>query len=346
MIPDVAALPLWLIVIVFGGAAAVVWVAGSRLAGYANVFADRSGIGKAFTGLVLLGGVTSLPEAAVSVTAAMDGDAALAINNLLGGVTMQVAILAAADLLVRRAITTVVVQPAVILQGAFGVLMLTIVAAAIAIGDIGIAGVGLGSLTLVVLCGTGVWMAKTDESLPGWTAVNRPSPETLLAQPSEPTPEMRMMGLVGRIAVTGVAVLLAGILLARTGESIAERTALGSNFVGAALVAVSTSLPEISTVVAAIRLGQYGMAFSDIFGTNLFDIALIFVVDAFYQGEAVLLEMGNFSLFAALLGATATLVYMIGLIERRDGALPRIGYDSLAVATLYLCGLVVMYRLR
>ena len=88
MIPDFAALPLGVIVTVFGGAAAVVWVAGSRLAHYANVFADRTGIGKAFTGLVLLGGVTSLPEAAVSVTAAMDGHAALAINNLLGGVTM------------------------------------------------------------------------------------------------------------------------------------------------------------------------------------------------------------------------------------------------------------------
>jgi cation:H+ antiporter len=60
----------------------------------------------------------------------------------------------------------------------------------------------------------------------------------------------------------------------------------------------------------------------------------------------VLLAVGNFSLFAALLGAAATLIYMIGLIERRDGALPRIGYDSLAVATLYLCGLLVMYRLR
>ena len=347
MIPDFVALPLWLTAIVFGAAAAVVWLAGSRLAGYANVLADHTGIGKAFTGLVLLGGVTSLPEAAVSVTAAMDGDAALAINNLLGGVTMQVTILAAGDLLVRRAITTVVVQPAVILQGAFGVLMLTIVAAAVAIGEIGFAGVGLGSLTLVVLCATGVWMAKADENLPGWTAVNRPPPDTALpARSPEPAREIRLMALVGRIGVAGVVVLLAGVLLARTGEAVAERTALGSSFVGAVLVAISTSLPEISTVIAAIRLGQYGMAFSDVFGTNLFDIALIFVVDAFYPGQAVLLAVGNFSLFAALLGAAATLIYMIGLIERRDGALPRIGYDSLAVATLYLCGLVVMYRLR
>ena len=134
---------------------------------------------------------------------------------------------------------------------------------------------------------------------------------------------MRLTGLVGRIAVAGVVVLLAGVLLARTAEAIPEQTGLGSSFVVAVLVAISTSLPEISTVLAAIRLGQYGMAFSDIFGTNLFDIALIFVVDAFYTGQPVLLEVGNFSLFAALLGAAATLVYIIGLIERRDGALPR-----------------------
>jgi len=41
-----------------------------------------------------------------------------------------------------------------------------------------------------------------------------------------------------------------------------------------------------------------------------------------------------------------TLVYMIGLIERRDGALPRIGYDSLAVAVLYVSGLALLYQLR
>jgi cation:H+ antiporter len=88
------------------------------------------------------------------------------------------------------------------------------------------------------------------------------------------------------------------------------------------------------------------MAFSDIFGTNLFDIALIFVVDLFYPGGSVLRELDQFSIFAALLGAAVTLVYMIGLIERRNGALPRMGIDSLVVVLLYVSGLVVMYRLR
>ena len=344
---DLATLPLIGVVLVFGAAAAVVWLAGSRLARSANTLADRLGIGKAFTGLVLLGGVTSLPEAAVSVTAARDGAAALAVNNLLGGVTMQVAILAAGDLLVGRTITSVVVQPAVILQGAFGVLMLTVIAAAIALGDVALGGVGLASVVLVFLCGFGVWLTRMDENLPAWSAVNRPddSREANIGSPHS-NGSATVSRLFARTATAAVVVLVAGVVLARAGESIAERTPLGSNFVGAVLVAISTSLPEVSTVMAAIRLRQYGMAFSDIFGTNLFDLALIFVVDTFYSGDAVLRDLGSFSLFAALLGAAATLVYMIGLIERRDSALPRIGYDSLAVAALYVAGLVVMFRLR
>ena len=48
-------------------------------------------------GMLLLAGVTSLPEIAVTFTAAVGGDPALAVNNLLGSVAMKVAILAVAD---------------------------------------------------------------------------------------------------------------------------------------------------------------------------------------------------------------------------------------------------------
>jgi hypothetical protein len=60
-------------------------------------------------------------------------------------------------------------------------------------------------------------------------------------------------------------------VLAQSGEALSEQTGLGTSFFGAVFLAFSTSLPEISTVVAAVRMRQYAMAVSDVFGTNLRD---------------------------------------------------------------------------
>ncbi|WP_425487071.1 hypothetical protein [Microvirga makkahensis] len=64
-------------------AAACVWWAGTRLTGYLDAIADRTGIGQAFAGMLLLGGITSLPEIAAASTSSWTGNASLAINNLL-----------------------------------------------------------------------------------------------------------------------------------------------------------------------------------------------------------------------------------------------------------------------
>ncbi len=101
-------------------------------------------MGQGFAGMLLLGGITSLPEVAVSVTAALEGEAALAVNTLLGSVAAQVALLALADALIgRSALTSVVVDPVALLQGALNVILLALVAGAITAGDIAMAGFGL-----------------------------------------------------------------------------------------------------------------------------------------------------------------------------------------------------------
>lgn len=111
-------------------------------------------------------------------------------------------------------------------------------------------------------------------------------------------------------------------------------------------MALATSLPEISTVFSAVKLRRYDMAISDIFGTGLFNVTLVFLVDTVYAGGPVLNEVGQFSLFASLIGAMLAAIYLVGLIERRDRTIARMGIDSFAVLVVYLGGLVVLYQLR
>ena len=182
------------------------------------------------------------------------------------------------------------------------------------------------------------------EGRPAWQVIGQP-PAPELGE-AEPEVERSARRLALSTAAAAAVIFVAGYALARASEALAEQTGLGSSLFGAVFVAIATSLPEISTVLAAIRLGRHVMATSDILGTNLFDIALIFLVDLIYAGDPVLNEVGAFSQVAAMLGITVTGVFVVGMIERRDPAIRGIGLDSLIVGAAYLGGLGLLFHLR
>lgn len=342
---DFAALPLWGLIALFAVSAGVVWAAGTKLAYYADAIARRTGIGSAALGFFLLGGITSSPEIAVAGSAAVTGNAALAVNNLLGSFAMQIAILAFADALIRKgALTQAVPDPIVLLQGTLGILLLALVAAGITVGDIPLFGAGVWSWGILAAFLFATRLVMQSEGDPSWEVIGQP-PAPEVGQ-MEAGAERSAIGLGSRTALAGLAIFAAGYLLAQSGEAIAEETALGQNFFGAVFVAIATSLPELSTVIAAVRLRRYVMAVSDIFGTNLITVALVFLVDLAYGGEPVLNTVGPFSVLAAMIGIVVTGIYMAGLIERRDPMVAGIGFDSIAVGSVYLGGIWMLFNLR
>ncbi len=341
---------------IFAGVAVVVWLAGTRISYYADALADRTGIGKAFMGMVFLALATETPEIGTTVSAAISGNAPLAVNNAFGGVNMQTAILAIVDLLyVRGALTYFTPKPVLLLQGMFLILLLGLALVAVAAGDtLTILGVGVWSLLLVAVYGMSVFASRNFEGQADWQLEHAPDKEEVqdsVKSPENQTTEDRFEGVSTRqlivrfIIGTGV-ILVAGFILARVGEAIAEQTALGSSFVGATLLAAATSLPELSTTVAAIRLGNYSMAFANIFGSNSIMMLLVFIADVFYRQGPILQQVDSSAMFAAASGVVITAVYMIGMLERRDRTVLRMGVDSAVVLAIYLGSLVILYQLR
>jgi cation:H+ antiporter len=88
---------------------------------------------------------------------------------------------------------------------------------------------------------------------------------------------MANLRLVFAITAVSTAILICGWVVTKASEAVADQTGLGTTFIGATLLAITTSLPELSTTVQAIRLGAYAMAVSSIFGSNAMDTALLFV---------------------------------------------------------------------
>lgn len=350
--PDFDTLPLWLNLCVLAAGAGAIWFAGVRLARYADAISERTGVGKAFIGALLLGGITSLPEGATTVTASAIGSAPLAVNNIFGGVAMQVALLAVADVIIAgRALTARVEEPVVLLQGALLVLILTLAAAGMAAGDVEVFGVGLWTSAIFAVSLVAFYLIHQHPSRSTWALEAAPGAAAAEAHESGRETGNSARSLTTRrllvfTSLAGLVILVAGIAVARSGDALAEQTGLGASFVGILLVAVATSLPEASTTLSAVRLGQYGMAFSNIFGANILDLALLFLADIAYAGGPILNEVGRFSLVGALLGTLVTGVYLAGLLEHRKRSVLAAGVDSHLVLLLYLGGMYLLYTMR
>jgi cation:H+ antiporter len=347
--PDFQDMGLWPSIAAFAVASVVVWLAGSRLSYCANEISGITGLGQAVMGVVL----TSLPEIAVTATASWNGNAVLAVNNLIGSIALQVALLAVVDLVAnRKALTAVIPEPALLLQGSLNILLIAIAAAAMAVGDVLFFGVGLWSWSLLLLYAGCVWIMTNVQGRKPWLAaengrVDRKLISDLERRERDNTQHTRSLRpLVYQTLGLAVAILLGGYAVARSGEAIADLSGIGASFGGFVLIAFSTSLPELSSALSAARRKLYTMAISDILGTNLINIALLFMVDAIVEGEPVLSKMGTFAVFGALLAIILTAVFQAGLAERNDKSYLRMGVDSIAVLLLYVAGVVLLYLLR
>ena len=344
MLFDLASLPTAAIIAIFAAAAVMVWIAGTRLTGYVNGISKKTNIGQAFAGMLLLGGITSLPEVATVSTASAMGNAPLAVNNLLGTASMNVLLLAVADIIYGRgALTVVAARPVTLMQGILSMFLMILVAVIATLGDIQIWQVGAGATVLLLVAIAALRLTSTFEQRHVWEVVDEDEDgegETSLPGKRKEEPEERPRStLIIRTASAAAVILFAGYFLSRTGEDIANRTGIGLSMVGFTLLALATSLPEISSITAALRMRRYELAVGDIFGTNIFNMALIFLADLVYVGEPVLAGTKAFEVVGALLAALLTAVFVIGLLARRSQSIFRMGYDSLTAIILFGGGL-------
>ena len=328
--------PLWLNAVIFSVAAGIVWLTGTRLAQYVHDIGRQTRWGHVFLGMLLLGGITSLPEVANTTTSSLIGNPRLGINNLLGSAAINVLLLAIADAFIGRdAVTSAVVKPSTIMMGTLCMLLLMTVAAAVTVGDLLIFGVGVGAVVLCAMSIAFLGIASGYDRRAPWTLKeSRDLPEK-----SEDPSALPLRMLIRRTIVAGVAIIAAGYTLSQTGDALAVQTGIGTGMVGFALIGVSTSLPELSTILKALRLRSYEMAFGLVLGTNFINLSLILLADALFTGGPVVNELGRFEILSALLGAILTGVFMVGLLEHRNPTVMRMGYDSLVVMILFACGL-------
>jgi cation:H+ antiporter len=147
--------------------------------------------------------------------------------------------------------------------------------------------------------------------------------------------------ILNAVLVVGAAVFLPGIA-----ERIAETTGLGQTFVGNIFVAVSTSFPELTVSIAAVRLGAIDMAVGNIFGSNLFNLFILALDDLFYFKGPLLESVSPSHLIPTTTAIAMTGFAIAGLIYNSEKKRFLWAWDSFGIILIFSANLLLLYIMR
>jgi cation:H+ antiporter len=142
----------------------------------------------------------------------------------------------------------------------------------------------------------------------------------------------------GACAVT----LTAGVGLEMSGNTLADRAGVNGVIFGATVLALATALPELSSGIAAVRLGDNALALGDIFGGNAFQVCLFLLADL-VAGSPVLPTAGSLNAWLASLGVGLTAIFAMGVIIRPLRCRARLGPDSILAIVVFAIGVAGLF---
>lgn len=326
-------------------AAVFVWLAGIRLSNSVDALSHRLGFGEAVGGAVLLAVATNLPELAIVVTAAIAHNLDIATGNILGGIAIQTVVLAILDHWGVRdmPLTYRAASLGLVVEGSLVVALLAIVVDGTRLSPDAIYGrVTVPAVLILVVWLVGLWLVgRAQSGLPWHEGGNAPDGQE---QPmGVRRAEMNKRYASTRHAATefslaALVTLAGGVALERLSESISTRIGLSGVLFGATVLAAATALPEVSTGLQSLKLGDYQLAVSDIFGGNAF-LPVLFLPATIISGSAVLPQAHDSDVYLTALAILLTVVYMAGLLFRPQRQWFRLGPDSIIVVALYVLGI-------
>lgn len=331
---------LWFEFIVCSG---VIVFCGTLLAKYGDIIAEKTGMGRAWTGLILMASVTSLPELITgisSVTIANTPD--IALGDIMGSCVFNLSIIALMDILHGRNPIFSESEHGHILSAGFGIILIGIASISIlanqnmpAIGHIGIY-----TPAIIVIYAIGIRSVFLFEK----RRIRKFVGEMVQTLQYE---HITTKEAVVKYAINALFIIVAATWLPFIGDRLAEATGLGRSFIGTVFIAMTTSLPEVVVSIAALKIGATDMAIANLFGSNMFNIFILAVDDIFYVKGPLFAHVSVNHAVTGFMAVVMTGIAITGLIYRLEKKVfMRLGWDAIAIVLAYIVNIYLLYSLR
>jgi len=319
---------------------AVIGVAGVRLSRYGDIIAEKSGLSRGWVGLILLATVTSLPELVTglsSVTVAQVPD--IAVGDILGSCVFNLLIIVLLDFLYRKESVYTRARQGNVLSAGYGIALIGFVGFNLLLYQAGtIPSLGhVGLYTPVIL----LLYLLAMRSLYRY---EQAQVSEYVEDRVELYPHVSLKQAVQGYTLAAIAVMAAGIWLPFIARDLAAAMVWEQSFVGTLFVAAITSAPEVVVTVAALRMGAVDLAIGNLFGSNLFNIAILAIDDLAYLPGPLLADVSlthaTSAFSAMMMGGLA----VVGLVLRPASRVFRtVSWISLLLLVIYLLNTWFLY---
>ena len=254
--------------------------------------ADKLGIPQLVIGLTIVAMGTSAPEAAVSITAALQGTADITVGNVVGSNIMNILVI----LGLSSAITSIAVSKTTVRYEI--PFMLFITGLFLALGAVD------GALSLVD--GILLWVCFL-----GYLGYMFLMTKKGLMQAEEAESANRPVWLLIVMGVVGMALIILGSdVTVDAATALAKMFGMSERFIGLTIVALGTSLPELFTSVIAAKKGKADIAIGNIVGSNIFNILFVVGFSALITPVAFA-KAFEFDMWVALGSSLALFLFVI-----------------------------------
>jgi cation:H+ antiporter len=327
----------------FALCSAVIVFCGANLSRYGDVLAEKTGLGRAWIGLVLMAGVTSLPELITgisSVSLAHTPD--IALGDVMGSCVFNLAILSLMDMFHGPQPIFSKAEHGHILSAGFGVILIGVSSAAILAGGLApsVGGVGVYSPAIIAVYAIGIRSVFLFEKKKIAKFVGEMARAARYREASAKGAALKY--LANALVIIGAAAWLPFL-----GARLATETGLGRTFFGSVFIAMTTSLPELVVSLAALRIGAADMAVANLFGSNMFNVLILAIDDLFYRKGPLLADVSSTHAVTGLMAVIMTGIAIVSLTYRTEKkAVLRLSWDALALILAYVVNIYLLYALK
>jgi cation:H+ antiporter len=322
---------------------AVIVYCGANLSRYGDVIAEKTGLGRAWIGLILMSGVTSLPELITGISSvAFAGAPDIAVGDVMGSCVFNLSLIALMDILHGPRPIFSRAEQSHNLSAGFGVVMIGFATLSISAAA-GMRSFGRISFTIPLIVGMyllamrSVFLFQKRQMA---AHIGEIAPDLQYGHIS--TKEASVKYAVYALVIVGAAAWLPFI-----GSRLAEATGLGQSFVGSIFIAMTTSLPEVVVSITALRIGAADMAIANLLGSNLFNMVILAIDDLAYPDGPLFSAVSQNHAITGTIAVVMTGIVVVSLTYRLEKkTVLRIGWDALALILAYFVNIVLLYRMR
>lgn len=281
-----------------------------RLSYYGDKITKQTKVGAAFVGGLLIASITSLPEFVTSVSAVVIDNAALSFGDIVGSNMFNVFILAVYNIYffkkdVFKNTSRKYIFECLILITDYIFIVL------------GTNNIFINFVTFFLFCAYLIYMISVLKNKD---------------EESNEEPDQKVNYVFIKFILTAVVMVFLSIMLTKEADKIAHMyPSFSSSSIGAMLLGITTSLPEVVTTFSLLKLGNFNMAASNMLGSNIFNFLVLAISDIFVKESHIYSYSDSYTMMYVVGGIVTTFLLVISLILKKNNKIVQILLSGLMI---------------